>query len=98
MAEKYDYTQNPHYSDAWYRLLPDQPARTVKENHGGVHCHPVEPRPLSPRELARLQTFSDDFIFLGCKSYVLVQIGNAVPPKLGKAIGKRIRGILSIID
>ncbi|MFX0098590.1 MAG: DNA cytosine methyltransferase [Candidatus Hodarchaeota archaeon] len=90
-------TVYPHYSDAWYRLLPDQPARTVKENHGGVHCHPIEPRTLTPRELARLQSFTDDFIFLGKKSQVLVQIGNAVPPVLGKAIGNRLLKLLGFL-
>ncbi|MHA1679971.1 MAG: DNA cytosine methyltransferase, partial [Promethearchaeota archaeon] len=87
-------TVYPNYSDAWYRLFPDQPARTVKENHGGVHCHPELPRTLSPRELARIQSFGDDFIFFGKKSNILVQIGNSVPPALGKAIGIRINNLL----
>ncbi|MHA1369698.1 MAG: DNA cytosine methyltransferase, partial [Promethearchaeota archaeon] len=74
--------------------FPDQPARTVKENPGGVHCHPELPRTLSPRELARIQSFGDDFIFLGKKSNILVQIGKSVPPALGKAIGIRINNLL----
>ncbi|MHA1679495.1 MAG: DNA cytosine methyltransferase [Promethearchaeota archaeon] len=91
-------TVYPNYRDAWYRLLPDKPARTVKENHGGVHCHPEEARTLTPRELARLQTFDDEFIFQGRKSHTLVQIGNAVPPALGKAIGKRISTLLQMAE
>ena len=78
------------YSDAWYRQPPDEPSRTVKENHGGVFVHYAEPRVMTPRELARLQSFPDDFTFKGSKGKVLKQIGNAVPPLLGKAIGEAI--------
>ncbi|MEX2680773.1 MAG: DNA cytosine methyltransferase [Candidatus Sigynarchaeota archaeon] len=88
-------TVYPHYTDGWYRLLPDRPSRTVKENHGGVHCHPWLPRTLTPRELARLQSFPDSFVFSGKKSEILVQIGNAVPPLLGKAIGQHLRRIFA---
>lgn len=41
--------------------------------------------------VARLQSFPDDFIFMGTKNKQLVQIGNAVPPLLGKAIGLAVR-------
>ena len=75
------------YSDAWKKSPWDKPSCTVKENHGGVNLHPRLPRCLTPRELAALQSFPDDFIFQGNKAKQLVQIGNAVPPLLGKAIG-----------
>jgi DNA (cytosine-5)-methyltransferase 1 len=55
------------YSDAWYRNPPDEPSRTVKENHGGVLVHYARDRVMTPRELARLQTFPDKFIFEGSK-------------------------------
>ena len=70
------------FSDAFRRIDYDKPAPTVKENHGGVHVHPTLNRVLTPRELARLQSFPDDFIFCSNKSNILKQIGNAVPPKL----------------
>mgnify|MGYP006110790383 CR=1 FL=1 len=76
------------YSDAYFRSLPDEPSRTVKENHGGVFIHYEKDRFMTPRELARLQSFEDDFIFKGSKSQILVQIGNAVPPKLGFEIAE----------
>ncbi len=76
-----------NYSDAWKKSPWDKPSCTVKENHGGVNLHPKLPRVLTPRELAALQSFPDDFIFKGSKKWQLVQIGNAVPPLLGKAIG-----------
>ena len=80
-----------NYSDAWYRLVPDKPARTVKENHGGVFVHYAEDRVLTPRELARLQDFPDDFVFEGPKSMVLKQIGNAVPVNLAMSLAKQVK-------
>lgn len=79
-----------NYSDAWKKSPWDKPSCTVKENHGGTNIHPKLPRCLTPRELAALQSFPDDFIFKGSKKWQLVQIGNAVPPLMGKAIGLAI--------
>ncbi|MCM1505426.1 MAG: DNA cytosine methyltransferase [Muribaculum sp.] len=79
------------YSDAWKKCPWDEASCTIKENHGGVNIHPRLPRVLTAREMARLQSFPDDFIFMGPKNKQLVQIGNAVPPLLGKAIGLAIR-------
>lgn len=76
-----------NYSDAWKKSPWNKPSCTVKENHGGVNLHPLLPRVLTPRELAALQSFPDTFIFKGVKKDQLIQIGNAVPPLLGKAIG-----------
>lgn len=83
------------YSDAWKKSPWDKPSCTVKENHGGVNLHPKLPRVLTPRELAALQSFPDDFIFKGSKKWQLVQIGNAVPPLLGRAIGIAVSKSLS---
>lgn len=79
------------YGDAWKKCPWNEPSCTIKENHGGVNLHPKLPRVLTAREMARLQSFPDDFIFEGKKSKQLVQIGNAVPPLLGKAIGLAVR-------
>jgi len=84
-----------NYSDAWKKVYWKQPSVTVKENHGGVNVHPKLPRVMTPRELAALQSFPDDFIFEGSKKWQLVQIGNAVPPLLGKAIGIAIKKALN---
>ena len=79
-----------NYSDAWKKVAWDKPSCTVKENHGGVNIHPIKNRVMTPRELATLQSFPDDFIFKGAKKWQLVQIGNAVPCLLGKALGLAI--------
>ena len=79
-----------NYSDAWKKVAWDKPSCTVKENHGGVNIHPLQNRVMTPRELATLQSFPDDFIFKGAKKWQLVQIGNAVPCLLGKALGLAI--------
>ncbi len=79
------------YSDAWKKCPWDAPSCTIKENHGGVNLHPKLPRVLTAREMARLQSFPDNFIFEGKKNKQLIQIGNAVPPLLGKAIGLAVR-------
>ena len=83
-----------NYSDAWKKSPWDKRSCTIKENHGGTNIHPKLPRCLTARELAALQSFPDDFIFKGSKKWQLVQIGNAVPPLLGKAIGLAVKKML----
>ena len=55
-----------------------------------TYYHPTEPRYLTAREAASIQSFPNDFIFEGTISQQWRQIGNAVPPLLGKAVGKAI--------
>ena len=70
------------------RLDPDKPAYTVTgSGGGGTHMyHWSEPRALTNRERARLQTFPDDFVFIGSKESVRRQIGMAVPAKGAQVI------------
>jgi DNA (cytosine-5)-methyltransferase 1 len=75
------------YVDAFKRQYPGKPSMTVKENHGGTHIHPYLNRVISAREMARLQTFPDSFIFEGTMKKAMWQIGNAVPPRLAECIG-----------
>lgn len=84
-----------HYSDAWKKCPWNRPSCTIKENHGGVNIHPILPRVLTAREMARLQSFPDSFIFKGAKKWQLVQIGNAVSPFLAKAIALAVRKTLT---
>lgn len=70
-------------SQIYRRLDPDKPAYTVTgSGGGGTHTyHWEEPRALTNRERARIQTFPDDFEFVGSKESVRKQIGMAVPPQ-----------------
>lgn len=99
-----NYTVIPHghelavrglISHVYRRLEPDQPSYTIIANGGGgTHgYHHEEPRRLSNREKARLQTFPDSFIFEGGSANphaayppVRAQIGNAVPPRAARVI------------
>lgn len=83
-----------NYSDGWKKSPWNKPSCTVKENHGGTNIHPRLPRCMTARELAALQSFPNDFIFKGTKKWQLVQIGNAVPPLMGKAIGLAVKHML----
>ena len=95
--------QIPNHEPSKYKLLfnghlghrfidPDAPAPTVTgrgDEKGGVVVlhHPQNHRRMSPRELAIVQSFPDDFIFEGTKTSTYRQVANAVPPALGRAIG-----------
>jgi DNA (cytosine-5)-methyltransferase 1 len=70
-------------SNIYRRLDPDKPSYTVTgSGGGGTHMyHYDEPRALTNRERARLQSFPDDYVFEGSKEEVRKQIGMAVPPK-----------------
>jgi len=83
------------YSESFYRCYPDRPSNTVKENHGGVFVHYEKNRVMTPRELARLQSFPDEFVFKGTKSSMLIQLGNAVPVDLAKALAEEVKNVLN---
>lgn len=80
--------------DSWRRLEEGKPSPTVKDCHGACAVHYKFPRTITPREMARLQSFPDNFIFVGAKKYQYRQIGNAVPPLLAKAVGLAVRKML----
>jgi DNA (cytosine-5)-methyltransferase 1 len=82
------------FSTCYSRLTADGPSTTITVNF--VHpasnrcIHPTQHRALTPREGARLQSFDDDFEFCGTRTEIVKQIGEAVPPLLGKAIAEAI--------
>lgn len=79
-------------SQIYRRLLPDRPSYTVTgSGGGGTHLyHWEEPRALTNRERARLQTFPDWFVFCGGKESVRRQIGMAVPPRGAEIIFRAV--------
>jgi DNA (cytosine-5)-methyltransferase 1 len=79
------------YRDAFKRQYSGVPSMAAKENHGGTHIHYEKNRVLSARELARLQTFPDDFFFEGGMKKAYWQIGNAVPCLLAERIALALR-------
>ncbi len=87
-------------SQIYKRLDPDKPAYTVTgSGGGGTHIyHWLEPRALTNRERARLQTFPDDYKFIGSKESVRKQIGMAVPCKGAKIIFEAILKSFAGID
>lgn len=85
------------YNEAWRRLLADAPAPTVMSVNAGSAVHPSLPRALSVRELARLQSFPDSFVFRGGVSAERKQVANAVPPEMARHIGLAVRSMLDEI-
>jgi len=85
----------PTWNHSWYRLDPDRPSPTVKENHRAPFVHFAEPRATSPRECARLQTFPDRYQILGTKTARLIQVGNAVPALLAAAVATSLARALN---
>lgn len=90
---KLQYGQRDHLGRV-DRLDPTRPSKTViaggLSGGGRSHLHPYVPRTLTVRECARLQTFPDDFIFVGPTARQFTQVGNAVPPVLAAQIAAAI--------
>ena len=84
-------------SNIYRRLKADEPAYTMIASGGGGTWtyHYADPRPLTNRERARIQTFPDDLVFKGTITEVRRQIGNAVPAAGIYHFAKRIRDVLS---
>lgn len=83
-ARRSDHTKRygrPRWDDLACTVL------TKCDVHWGAFFHPEQARSLTPREAARLQSFPDRFTFQGSRTEQFVQVGNAVPPLLGAAVG-----------
>ncbi len=90
--------RNHIFKDKYFRLNENKPSRTITA-HLRMDClshiHPTQVRTITPREAARIQSFPDDYFFLGPYLKTYMQIGNAVPPVMAKHIAKVIKKYLN---
>ncbi|GGD11955.1 DNA cytosine methyltransferase [Aureimonas glaciei] len=92
-AKRKDHTRR--YSRMTWDGVPRAIITRFRDPKSGEYSHPEQTRTISIREAARIQSFRDSFVFEGSLSEQYDQVGNAVPPLLGKAIGLEIAACLS---
>ncbi len=85
--------ESRNFHMAWTRLNSQKPARTVDTGHRNLFHYKWNRCP-TVRESARIQTFPDDFVFLGTRGQQNKQVGNAVPVLLAKAIATHLLNYL----
>jgi DNA (cytosine-5)-methyltransferase 1 len=85
-------------TDLFGRLWWDRPGVTIRTEffkpEKGRYLHPTQHRPITHREAARIQSFPDEFRFIGPKIEVAKQIGNAVPPQLAARLADCVYALL----
>ena len=85
--------RNHMFKDKYFKLDAGKPSKTITSHMKfdcNMYIHPTQSRGLSPREAARVQTFPDDYVFMGANNSWYAQIGNAVPVSLAETIASNI--------
>lgn len=85
-----EYISSRNFNVAWTRFASNKPSPTIDTGHRH-HFHYRYNRVPTVRECARLQSFPDDFIFIGNKTQQFRQVGNAVPPLMAQAIAEQLK-------
>lgn len=83
-----------YYVLRWNEQSNTIPAHLFKDGMRHIHPDPMQARSITPREAARLQTFADDFVFLGPLMAQYKMIGNAVPSKFAKVIARALHRVI----
>ena len=89
--------RNGIFKDKYFKLEESKPCKTITAHMKfdcNMYIHPTQARGLTPREAARVQSYPDDYFFRGPYTKTYMQIGNSVPPLLGRAIAKVIKNYL----
>jgi len=85
------------FDDKYARLRGDRPCKTIVAHlakDGNGYIHPAQPRSITLREAARVQSFHDGYVFCGSASDQWIQLGNAVPPVVAEAIARSFIRVL----
>ena len=89
--------RNGIFKDKYFKLENDKVCKTITAHMKfdcNMYIHPTQARGLTPREAARVQSYPDDYFFRGAYTKTYMQIGNSVPPLLGRAIAQVIKGYM----
>lgn len=85
-----EHIRRKNFGSTYKRLHRDSPSLTIVPGNNALPVHPTLNRSLTPREAARIQTFPDDYVFVGDRRRQCILVGNAVPPLLGRVLAKSI--------
>lgn len=98
IADIMPYSSRSHiFKDKYFKLEENKVCKTITAHMKfdcNMYIHPTQARGLTPREAARVQSYPDDYFFRGAYTKTYMQIGNSVPPLLGRAISKIIKKYL----